>query len=325
MQKQLRSLGRFLDTHAGKFLFVSLLAIATFSVGLKSATFHSDIEQLWAEPQIEDGPPSEILSTHQMVVQTSVETDANILHQHGLLEHLELIKKATQVTVQVFDVSWRLKDVCQSPSTPNFDIQYIEEIFENMMPCTIVTPLDCFWEGSKLLGPDYPARIPYGVGNNVKWTNLNPAQVIEEMKKKEQQFDYYSLEDYLKRAGITTGYQEKPCLNPKDPECPKTAPNYNSSEPIDIGAELTSGCYGFAAKYMHWPEDLIVGGAQKNKSGHIKQAKALQTVVQLMGEHELFEYYAETYKVHHIGWNQEKAAIVLKAWQKQFTEVVFLS
>lgn len=164
-------------------------------------------------------------------------------------------------------------------------------------------------------------RYRYGVGNNVKWTNLNPSRVIEEMKRKEHQFDYHFLEDYLKRAGITTGYQEKPCLNPKDPECPKTAPNFNSSESVDIGAELTSGCYGFAAKYMHWPEDLIVGGVQKNKSGHIKQAKALQTVVQLMGEHELFEYYAETYKVHHIGWNQEKAAIVLKAWQKQFTEV----
>lgn len=155
----------------------------------------------------------------------------------------------------------------------------------------------------------------------MKWTNLNPSQIIEEMKQKEQQFDYHALEDYLKRAGITSGYQEKLCLNPKDPECPRTAPNFNSSEPVDIGAELTSGCYGFAAKYMHWPEDLIVGGAQKNKSGHIKQAKALQTVVQLMGEHELFEYYSDTYKVHHIGWNQEKAAIVLKAWQKQFTEV----
>lgn len=160
----------------------------------------------------------------------------------------------------------------------------------------------------------------------MKWTNLNPSRIVEEAKQKENNFDYPSLEDYLKRAGITTAYQEKPCLNPKDPECPKTAPNYNSNIP-DIGAELTSGCYGFAAKYMHWPEELIVGGAQKNKSGHIKQAKALQTVVQLMGEHELFEYYEyydEKYKVpHHIGWNQEKAAIVLKAWQKQFTEVEF--
>lgn len=38
---------------------------------------------------------------------------------------------------------------------------------------------------------------------------------------------------------------------------------------LDIGAELTGGCYGFASKYMHWPEDLIIGAAKKNKTGHI--------------------------------------------------------
>lgn len=37
----------------------------------------------------------------------------------------------------------------------------------------------------------------------------------------------------------------------------------------DIGAELTGGCYGFATRYMHWPEQLIVGGTTKNKTGHI--------------------------------------------------------
>lgn len=155
----------------------------------------------------------------------------------------------------------------------------------------------------------------------MKWTNLNPIQLINHIKEKEANFDYHSLEDYLRRAGITTGYQEKPCLNPLDPECPQTAPNFNSTQNLDVGAELTSGCYGFAARYMHWPEDLLVGGAMKNKSGHIKQAKALQTVVQLMGEHELYEFWAETYKVHHIGWNQEKASLVLNAWQRQFTQV----
>lgn len=161
----------------------------------------------------------------------------------------------------------------------------------------------------------------YGIGNNVKWTNLNPAKLVETIKQRESQFDYHSLEDYFRRAGITSGYQEKPCLDPLDPECPSSAPNFNSTYPLDIGAELTSGCYGFAAKYMHWPEDLIVGEPQKNKTGHIKQAKALQTVVQLMGEHELYEYLSDTYKVHHIGWSQEKASLVLKAWQKRFALV----
>lgn len=157
----------------------------------------------------------------------------------------------------------------------------------------------------------------------MKWTNLNPRQLVASMKEKESHFDYHSLEDYLRRAGITTGYQEKPCLNPSDPECPLTAPNRNNTGQLDIGAELTSGCYGIAARYMHWPEDLIVGGATKNKTGHIKQAKALQTVVQLMGEHELYEFWSRTYKVHHVGWSQEKAALVLNAWQKRFSQVNF--
>lgn len=155
----------------------------------------------------------------------------------------------------------------------------------------------------------------------MKWTNLNPVKLVAQMKEKEDAFDYHSLEDYLRRAGITAGYQEKPCLNPRDPECPVTAPNYNSTSPLDIGAELTSGCYGFAAKYMHWPEELIVGGMHKNKSGHIKQAKALQTVVQLMGGNELFDFWSGHYKVHHIGWSKDKATKVLNAWQKKFSEV----
>lgn len=161
LQQQLRALGSFLDVHAGKVLFVSLLIIATFSVGLKSATFHSDIELLWSEPaSLEDPQPAEILSTHQMVIQTSTNPDANMLHTHGLLEHLSLISQATQVTVNMFDITWRLKDICQSADTPNADLHYIEQLFENILPCSIVTPLDCFWEGSKLLGPDFPVTIP---------------------------------------------------------------------------------------------------------------------------------------------------------------------
>nr|CAI5859299.1 unnamed protein product [Callosobruchus analis] len=225
IHRQLRWLGTILDTHAGKFIFVSMLAIATFSTGV--------------DPEID------------------------LLHPHGLLEHLVLIQKATQVTVTM-----------------------------------------------------------YGMGTHIKWTNLNPSELIAQIEQKENQFDYHTLRDYLKRAGITTGYQEKPCLNPRDPECPTSAPNFNSSMSLDIGAELTSGCYGFAAKYMHWPEDLIVGGVLKNKSGHIKEAKALQTVVQLMSGHELYEYWSGHYKVHHVGWTKDKATLVLNTWQKRFAEEI---
>ena len=147
--------------HVGKALFWGLLAIGTCCLCLIRSTFHSDIEQLWAEPQNkEEIPPSEILSTHQMIMHTTVDHDASLMHEHALLEHLNILQQAIQVTVTMFDITWQLKDICQSASVPNFEEHYIEQIFEHIMPCSIVTPLDCFWEGSKLLGPDYPVQIP---------------------------------------------------------------------------------------------------------------------------------------------------------------------
>lgn len=330
LQSQLFQLGCFLHRHAGKVLFVAVLVLATFCVGLKSAQVHTRVDQLWVE---EGGRLERELkythaalgeadsSTHQLVIQTPRDPEASLLHPVALLSHLDVVKAATSVTVQLFDITWRLKDICFSPSIPNFDVHYIDQIFENIIPCAIITPLDCFWEGSKLLGPDYPVNIP-GVGSKVRWTNLNPQKLIQHMKSFNLVFPFDTLEDYMKRAGISSGYQEKPCLDPSDSECPPTAPNKLSGQIPDIGAELTGGCYGFAAKYMHWPEDLVVGGATRNKTGHIQRAHALQTVVQLMGEREMFDFWSDTYKVHHVEWTQEKAALVLETWQRRFSEEV---
>ncbi|EZA47071.1 Protein patched [Ooceraea biroi] len=333
LQDQLSQLGFFLQRHAGKALFVAILALATFCVPLKSAQVYSKVDQLWVQEggrlQKELTYASEALgeaaaSTHQLVIQTPRHSGANILHPAALKEHLAVLKAATQVTVHLFDITWRLKDLCYAPSIPNFDLHYIDQIFDSIIPCAIITPLDCFWEGSKLLGPEYPVHIP-GIKNNnkpVRWTNLNPSSLLNDMKKLEFSFPFKTLEDYMKRAGITNGYQSKPCLNPADAECPETAPNKKSQEVPDVGVELTGGCYGFAAKYMHWPEELVVGGAKHNKTGHLTRAAALQTVVQLMGERELYDFLANTYKVHHIDWSQEKAAQVLETWQRAFSNEV---
>lgn len=158
--------------------------------------------------------------------------------------------------------------------------------------------------------------------NKVQWISLNPQNLLKDIKAQNYQFPFDTLEQYMKRAGIGTGYTEKPCLNPKDKQCPDTAPNKKSQQTPDVASVLTGGCYGFAAKYMHWPEELIVGGATRNRSQHLKTAKALQTVIQLMGEREMYEYWNNHYKVHHIGWNPVKAAEVLNAWQKKFSAEV---
>lgn len=52
------------------------------------------------------------------------------------------------------------------------------------------------------------------------------------------------------------------------------------------------------------------------------RGEALQSVIQLMAEKEMFQYWSEHYKTHSIGWSVEKAKAVLEAWQRKFTQVV---
>lgn len=87
-----------------------------------------------------------------------------------------------------------------------------------------------------------------------------------------------------------------------------------------IGTALTGGCYGFASNSMHYPEDIIIGGVEKSKSGLITKAAALQSSVLLMGDQQLYEFYANTYKTHHIEWNLDKARQVLDSWKGLFTD-----
>ncbi|CAG2100407.1 unnamed protein product, partial [Medioppia subpectinata] len=337
LQTYLYDLGLFIQKNAGKVLFVGLLVLITFCVGLKSATIETNVERLWVE---EGGRLEKEMkyirttlgegfgSTNQIVIQTPKSTGATVLHESALLLHLQAMKVATKVTVDMFEVTWRLKDICYSPSIPSFDTHYIDSMLENLFPCAIITPLDCFWEGAKLLGPEFPVPIP-GLGINVQWINLNPELLIETMMSsmrgpegQPNTFPFSTLVKFMKRAGITSAYQKKPCLDPTDINCPSTAPNKQSGLTPDIGAELTGGCYGFATKFMHWPEDLIIGGVKKNKTGHIVRAKALQSIIQLMAEQEMYEFYQHTYKVHNLDWSVDKARMVLEAWQRKFAEEV---
>ena len=72
---------------------------------------------------------------------------------------------------------------------------------------------------------------------------------------------------------------------------------------------------------MHWSEDLIVGGVRRNQSGHIVRAEALQSVLLLLGEQQLYEKYAQDIKTANIDWTVEKAKAILQAWHRKFTQV----
>lgn len=49
MQSRFYELGAFIHRNAGKVLFVGLLLLITFCVGLKSASIETSVEKLWVE------------------------------------------------------------------------------------------------------------------------------------------------------------------------------------------------------------------------------------------------------------------------------------
>ncbi|GIZ04652.1 protein patched [Caerostris extrusa] len=314
LQKKLFNLGCYIYRKKTLFFFfIATISFLCLCLGLLSYTIESDINKLWV---VAGGRLEEELnymkSTHGegldnrdlMITHTLKEEGANVLYTDTLLAHQQVLKAAVDVSVEVFDISWSLKDVCNSLSFPLSEEHYLDMTLENLSPCVIITPLDCFWEGSKLLGPEYPVKIPGMNMNDVKWYNLNPQQLIEAVK------NYYAtsktlqaMETFMKRAGISTAYQERPCLNPNDEHCPDTAPNKNSPKPLNIGAELSGGCFGFAkAAYM--------------------QAAALQSMIELMSEEEMFRFWKDHIKVHNLDWNIDKSKKVLEAIQRKISEVV---
>ena len=54
------------------------------------------------------------------------------------------------------------------------------------------------------------------------------------------------------------------------------------------------------------------------------RAEALQSLLQLLGEKDLYDYYRDTYKVHGVDWTVGKARQVLDSWRRKFTQVRLL-
>ena len=112
-QKYLYDLGCFIQRNPGSVLFVGLLALVTFCLGLKTATVETNFEKLWVEVGGRLGKEIEYVkqtmgegfgNTNQLIIQTPKNDKSNILHPNALLLHMEAIKVGTQVTVDMFEM-----------------------------------------------------------------------------------------------------------------------------------------------------------------------------------------------------------------------------
>ena len=61
----------------------------------------------------------------------------------------------------------------------------VETLLERIVPCIWITPIDCFWEGAKPLGPNPPLVLGEEIGafvsslpkGNITWKNLDPGKL----------------------------------------------------------------------------------------------------------------------------------------------------
>ncbi|XP_036382837.1 protein patched homolog 1 [Megalops cyprinoides] len=324
-QRLLFKLGCYIQKNCGKFLVVGLLIFGAFAVGLRAANLETDVEKLWVEvggrvnqelKYTRQQMGEESMFSPQLMIQTPREDGANVLTVEALRQHLDSALKASRVHVYMYNRQWKLEHLCYKSGELITETGFMDQIIEKLYPCLIITPLDCFWEGAKLQsGMVYlPGKPP------VQWTNFDPMEFLAELRKLNYVVDTW--EEMLVKADVGRGYMDRPCLNPADPDCPLTAPNKNATRPYDIARALTGGCHGLSRKYMHWQEELIVGGTTKNGSGRLLSAQALQTMFQLMTPKQMYEHLKGYEEVSHINWNEEKAAAILEAWQRRYSEAV---
>ncbi|XP_070257028.1 protein patched homolog 1 isoform X2 [Myotis yumanensis] len=327
-QRLLFKLGCYIQKNCGKFLVVGLLIFGAFAVGLKAANLETNVEELWVEVggrvsrelnYTRQKIGEEAMFNPQLMIQTPKEEGANVLTTEALRQHLDSALQASRVHVYMYNRQWKLEHLCYKSGELITETGYMDQIIEYLYPCLIITPLDCFWEGAKL-----QSGTAYLLGKPpLQWTNFDPLEFLEELKKINYQVD--SWEEMLNKAEVGHGYMDRPCLNPADPDCPATAPNKNATKPLDMALVLSGGCHGLSRKYMHWQEELIVGGTVKNSTGKLISAHALQTMFQLMTPKQMYEHFKGYEYVSHINWNEDKAAAILEAWQRTYVEVVHQS
>ncbi|XP_032103259.1 protein patched homolog 2 isoform X4 [Sapajus apella] len=293
-QGLLFSLGFGIQRHCGKVLFLGLLAFGALALGLRVAIIETNLEQLWVEVgsrvsqelhYTKEKLGEEAAYTSQMLIQTSRQEGENILTPEALGLHLQAALTASKVQVSLYGKSWDLNKICYKSGVPLIENGMIERMIEKLFPCVILTPLDCFWEGAKLQGGS--AYLPGRP--DIQWTNLDPEQLLEELGP------FASLE----------GFREL----------------LDKAQVPNVADELSGGCHGFSHKFMHWQEELLLGGTARNPQGQLLRAEALQSTFLLMSPRQLYEHFRGDYQTHDIGWSEEQAGTVLQAWQRRFVQL----
>ncbi|XP_065657451.1 protein patched homolog 2 isoform X4 [Hydra vulgaris] len=323
-------LGCFIQQHYIGVFILAVSVLCMFLFGLKDMTQEHDIQKMWIETggrlqeelaYTEDfwgkyGYGSEL----QVIIQVKNEKLTNLLHPDALLEHLEILKKVKNMRINKYYSDWSLEDFCFKYDVPFIVSRDIYMQIKKLIPCVIMTPLDCFWEGSLIASTD----TKY---DEFSWTKDSPIEYLNYIKDLTfLQDDFNQSVKFMKKAGIHNGYLGKPCLNQNNQKCLK----HQKRKEENLGLHLSKGCYGIAENYMHWPKEMIVSGLTTDSVGH--RADALQSVIQIFDAPTFYksaldnQHYNDELKMKlrsiEGGFTLEAAEHILRDWKIEYTKLI---
>lgn len=320
------------------------------STGLPGHEFMGTMESIF-QTTLSSRYLTETMSDEPSAVK-SVDTVSNqnmsqLLTPRALLDHVDFMVKVRRLQITVGSSKWSFKDLCQRATLPfGAEMHHIQAYLDMLIPCMVITPLDCFWEGAKVLGPEETMWVPwFNERTLVQWTNIDPVGLLEDLRTRYGNYsraEVTKLIELFRAAGIDHGYLNRTCLDPNDPACPSSAPNHRN-QPPNIPQILSGGCPGFAANLLHWPEELIVGG-RVHVSPHSSDSQsfsssppnspintsapvlisgnALQSLIMLRSARDLYDAVRHSDPYRHESWTLADAQHVLDEWRRNLRQLV---
>nr|ACZ64511.1 patched-like protein [Schmidtea mediterranea] len=306
---------KFVRYHHWKILLIGIGFLGLCLLGFKSVQFETDVMNLWiynssrlhnetsfisrvSGSKIESGSIETILQ---------VSTHNNLLSTEFLLEHLQLLQNVVNVTLQYDRRSFTFSDFCQRVQLPKLHYLHDRSLrvsVENLMPCRIISPLNCFWEGSKLLDHYSKNKFSnYDESRSIKidWKSFNISQEFFYSFKETSNYNFFY--ELFKEAGIRSGFISKPCLDVTDASCPNRLKQKPSYESI-----VNEGCAQIGEHMDKYSKSIFIG----------KDNRGLQTFLLLQST----SHVLETMKINNLEWPESKIQDVMNLWLQKLQQTV---
>ncbi|KAL3308527.1 Protein patched 1 [Cichlidogyrus casuarinus] len=208
--------------------------------------------------KLENKPPNSIIDKRLYELRVFVLIQSNVSPQIDvdLNAHLDILSLVSHFSINFSKKQWNFHDLCHRLALPFPNVgqeNWIKDLLHVVTPCFISSPIDCFWERSKLM-PSLP-KIP-SLSRSFSWKTSRPLDLLIGLSNNDSSL----LRQVFINSGAASGFLDKPCLDTSDHQCPSYGLNFS----FNSSALLHDGCSSYLSKLVKWDRKLILSSDSKH-------------------------------------------------------------